>query len=132
VRERSLAVANGSVSFRPEKGRIAMSGLKYVLAMSLLLSTTVVGRAEPACVPSKQGISKVIGGKNFVCEECIKSSCDTSGKEIKGCKKETVSTCTEVLPSKKPAPDKPASDKAAGDKGAAKNPDDKKPAEKKK
>ena len=92
---------------------------KHMLILSMfVMCMSGSGSAEPVCEPTKKNVPRVINGKNYVCDECVKLSCDDKGKEIKGCKRETSRSCVEAPVT----PDKPAADKGAS----------KKPAEKKK
>jgi len=60
-----------------------------VLAVALPAAAEPKGSGGQTCDESATGVSHKINGKNYTCDKCVYSQCDTSGGSISNCKRVT-------------------------------------------
>lgn len=73
-------------------------------ALILVLATVEPASAVPAgpngetCSSSATGVKRTIQGKEYTCDKCVFTKCDTSGGEISNCRTVThYSNCAAAL-----------------------------------
>ena len=60
-----------------------------VLAVALPAAAEPKGSGGQTCDESATGVSHKINGKNYTCDKCVYSQCDSSGGSISNCKRVT-------------------------------------------
>lgn len=60
-----------------------------ILATALPAAAVPKGSGGQTCSESESNAKHTIGGKNYTCDKCVYSTCDSSGGTLSNCKKVT-------------------------------------------
>jgi hypothetical protein len=60
-----------------------------MLAMTLTATAEIKGTGGQTCETSESNVKHTIAGKNYTCDKCVYSTCDSAGGTLTNCKRVT-------------------------------------------